>query len=41
MELAKHMKTSARNTGTSGMDGHGSNKRGHARAGDAELIVLS
>ena len=39
MELAKNVKTKGHNTGTSGMDGHGSNKRGHARAGDAELIL--
>ena len=39
MELANNVKTSGHNTSTSGMDGHGSNKRGHARAGDAELIL--
>ena len=39
MELAKNVKTSGHHTGTSGMDGQGSNKRGHARAGDAELIL--
>ena len=38
MELAKNVKN-GHNTGTSGMDGHGNNKRGHARAGDAELIL--
>ena len=32
MELAKNVKTNGQNTGTSGMDGHGSNERGHARA---------
>ena len=39
MELVKNVKTNGHNTGTSGMDGHGSNQRGHARAGDAELIM--
>ena len=39
MELVKNVKTNGHNTGTSEMDGHGSNKREHARAGDAELIL--
>ena len=39
MEQVNNVKTNGNNTGTSGMDGQGSNKRGHARAGDAELIL--
>ena len=39
MELAKNVWTSGHNISTSGTDGHGSNKRGHARAGDDELIL--